>query len=563
MVKGSANDSVRDPIKKRKKSAQEKQERRNSVSDIKEYFLSKTQVTPMPPKKLSGKKDKEKERELREVRANIKAMIEADNLPSNVSQIETNTNGDNALDRDDNADEHAKPHENTANEHDGSTTQAIAHQSDKVCVATQTHEDEILSAIKELAEKCHKMENTIEDPKSGLSVQLAKTQSTVTSLYSDIHGAVSGLKVQMEKATKIAKDNSDEIVKIQDSQKRMAALLGENKRIVQELKIMQGLVQKITQKSEANADQIMEATKRGMEQNIIIHGIDNSIELEDAKSENPMFTAKERCKHSVLKFLKEQMNVDIEIEDIWKAHRTGPYKQGKVRPMIIKLSYVAKDLILDNMSALKGKSNPVTKQVYFISEQVPEGVAENRKQVSNRVKTLKEHNEKRPKSERQQIQIVNNKILIDGELDEPEVKPPQPMDLFLDSKEQDEINLIQSSLVQTDIRRERNSEFLAYAAKARSIEEVRKLYVAVYQRHPDADHVMMAYALREKDKVKNGFCDDREFGAASRIRRILFETKSRDSVIFVVRKYGGIHLGFNRFSIIESMATEAINLLHN
>lgn len=42
--------------------------------------------------------------------------------------------------------------------------------------------------------------------------------------------------------------------------------------------------------------------------------------------------------------------------------------------MIVKLSYAAKDLVMENIAKLKGKSNPNTGQVLFISEQIPEGV---------------------------------------------------------------------------------------------------------------------------------------------------------------------------------------------
>lgn len=116
-------------------------------------------------------------------------------------------------------------------------------------IAIQTSDDEILSAIRELAEKCNKLESVVEDPKNGISCQLAKTQRTVTELYSDINGAVSGLKVQMQTVIKTAKENSEKIVQMEDCQKRMAAMLGENKRMMEELKVMQGLVQKMAQQT--------------------------------------------------------------------------------------------------------------------------------------------------------------------------------------------------------------------------------------------------------------------------------------------------------------------------
>lgn len=125
-----------------------------------------------------------------------------------------------------------------------------------------------------------------------------------------------------------------------------------------------------------------------MEQNLILHGVDDSIEANDPKSETPMFSFKERVKYSVIEFLKNTMKLDISIEDIWKAHCLGPHKTDKVRPIVTKVSYSAKELIMEHITKLKGLSNPKTKQIYFISEQIPEGVTERKKQLAVRAKNL-------------------------------------------------------------------------------------------------------------------------------------------------------------------------------
>lgn len=547
-------------MKTRQKSATE--ERRNSVSDIKEYFQAQAKCsspTMSNARKTTStkSKDKEKERELREVRNNIKALIDNDGKletsAKDPGSIGANANGGNV------AFDHDKG--NDPDNHDNSEIASGPNTPKLTSTATQTSEDEILKAIRELASKYQHVEEVLEDPKNGLSVQLAKTQEKVSGLYSDIHGAVSGLLVKMEKVTEKASDNANKIQQIQDSQSRMLALLDENKRVVKELKTMQGLVQKLSQKTTSNTLQVMDLTKRSMEQNIIIHGMDNSMELQDAREESPRFTKKERCKYAAIEFFKATMNVNLEVEDIYKAHRIGPIKQEKVRPMVLKLSYAAKDLIMENIGSLKGKSNPTTKQVYFISEQIPEGCTEVQKQCAGRAKVLRDENDKKPKQDRSSIQIVNNKILVDGQVHEPDVKPPQPSQLFVDAATQQNINLIQQTLIETPVEVVRNSEFLAIAAKVQSIQETNLAYIAVAQRYPAVDHIMMAYAFKEKDKVKTGFCDDEEYGAGTRIRRVLFEERAKDTAIFVLRKYGGIHLGFHRFSVIETLTKSALKLL--
>lgn len=224
----------------------------------------------------------------------------------------------------------------------------------------------------------------------------------------------------------------------------------------------------------------MDLTKCGMEQNLVIHWVDNSIKETDAKAETPMFkSTKERCKQDVLNFFKQEMRVDLEAEDIWKAHRTGLYKQNKVRPMVVKLSYAAKDLVMENLGELKGKKNCKTDQVFFISEQIPEGISELRKQTAAQAKKLKEMNEAKPQHE-QKIQILQNKIIIDGEVDKPLVMTPQPSDLFPDIEVQKQVDAIQAKMIETSVHKTKNSEFQALAVKVHSIQEVQQAYVVAF-----------------------------------------------------------------------------------
>lgn len=91
--------------------------------------------------------------------------------------------------------------------------------------------------------------------------------------------------------------------------------------------MLQGLVQKISQQATHMSTQILDLTKRGMEQNLILHGVDNTLEIEDAKAETPMFKPREGPKYTALEFLHSVLKVDLEPQDIWKAHRTGVYRE--------------------------------------------------------------------------------------------------------------------------------------------------------------------------------------------------------------------------------------------
>lgn len=566
----------------RLRSSSNSQERRNSVSDITDFFQAKVNCSPAMPnhtgRKASGRnKDKEKEKELKAARENIKAFIsKMDSENANGAEELSAINSEKSVDHDREHDREQSDHVEQLTQHeqspqhesvkpsdyDTSKTNSDASTLKDNSKSTQTSEDEIIKALHELASKYQTLDDSINDPKNGISQQLAKTSNTVTSIYSEIYGAVSGIKVQLEQVTKTAQANSEKITQMENSQKRMAALLEENKRIVRELKIMQGLVQKVSQKSESNANQVLDLTKRGMEQNLILHGVDDSIETQDHKEQSPMFTFKERPKHSALKFFKEELNLDMEVEDVWKAHRSGPFKKDKVRPLIVRLSYTAKDLVMENVGNLKGRTNPKTKQKYFVSEQIPEGITEMQKQTKIRIKPLKETNDKKSQEDKDNIQVVGDKILINGEVKQPDVITPTPEQLFLSTDNQNKVDEIQAKFVETDTETLRNSEFSALAIKVHSLEEINRAYIAVMQRYPAMDHIMLGYALKQDGKIKSGFADDREFGAGTRIKDLIFQTKTKNAAVFVLRKFGGVHLGFQRFAVIERAAEKAIELLN-
>lgn len=123
------------------------------------------------------------------------------------------------------------------------------------------------------------------------------------------------------------------------------------------------------------------------------------------------------------------------------------------------------------------------------------------------------------------------------------------------------MDALQNKFVETDIEILKNSEFSALAIKVHSLKDVNRAYIAAMQRYPAADHIMLGYALKEDGRLKSGFADDREFGAGSRVKDAIFQKKARNTAVFVYRKFGGVHLGFQRFSAIENVSHKAIDLL--
>lgn len=185
------NKRTREPIKTRQQSAS--QERRNSVSEITEFFQAKASPRAMSNRKTSGKnsnkmkekeKDKERAKEAKEARENIRKMLLEDSDKGTKDESD-NANG---VKKSQHEDEVTEPCPDQSHEENACKSTAF----------TQTSEDEILNAIKELADKYQKLDEDLNDPKNGIGVQLAKTKESVTKLYTGIHGAVSGIEVRLQ-----------------------------------------------------------------------------------------------------------------------------------------------------------------------------------------------------------------------------------------------------------------------------------------------------------------------------------------------------------------------------
>lgn len=564
-TKGANTEVRRNPTRGRKQSDKDKEkEKRRSVSDIAQIF--KTQVNS-PKAKSTPTKANDSDKSIKTA---TQTEIDSNRVnPENcweeqLTQVIANKEMQMAeIDHDKDTEEIALNGNASLNteKHFPLTSKEATITSKKDAI-TQSSDDLLRRDFSVLQKQLKALEDKVDDPRNGLLAQLAKTQDRVQEMYSDINGAVGGIKVKLETVIKTAADNAAKMAKFENSQLTVTTLLEENKRLISELRLMQGLVQKVSQQTSHANNQILNLTKRGMEQNLVFHGIDNTIEIEDAKAKQPMFSRKERCQQSVMSFCKDYLDVDLEPGDVWKAHRMGPFKQDKMRPMVVKLAYSAKDLIMEHISKLKGKKNPNTQQTFFVSEQIPEGLVEAKKQLSAQLKTLKEKNEARPAAERQHIQVISDKILINDQVELPEVQPPQPSQLFLDARSQARINQIQAQLLETDPFTVKNSEFTALSLRVNTVQEVNDAYVAVYQRYPAADHIMAAYALKHGQILKQGSCDDGEHGASNRIKRLIFEEHSKNTAIFVVRKYGGVHLGFGRFAAIEQVTRNALSMLN-
>ena len=81
--------------------------------------------------------------------------------------------------------------------------------------------------------------------------------------------------------------------------------------------------------------------------------------------------------------------------------------------------------------------------------------------------------------------------------------------------------------------------------------------------HGKANHIMCAYRFTGSGPLNQDCIDDREYGGSRTILAYIKSKKLSNIALFVVRYYGGVHLGSDRFTIIKNSAKEAYEKLIN
>ena len=335
-----------------------------------------------------------------------------------------------------------------------------------------------------------------------------------------------GLQTQITTVHGQADNNSDAIAKVK-----------------KENDLLKGLVQRQYQQILDLNDKVAHLTARSMENNVTVAGLMGDIGF------------KEKCKTNVIEFLKKQVEIDVNEDEILFTHRVGKFYKEAKRPriMLVKCTHLLKERILSNASILKDKEN-ANGDGYYINKQLPEKLMEERRERRATIQEVTRREVNLPVKERMKVEVKQNVVYLDGEPVKKNLLSPQPLDLFPDDNEKEKIDSIK--LAASDVTTESNSDFQAYAVKTNSQAEVNRAYRKVRSLHPSATHVIAVFNF----KTKNGFQDDGEHGAGFKLlKAIQAETGNNVNIaVFVTRVYGGVHMGQYRHKVIKEVALQAI-----
>lgn len=154
------------------------------------------------------------------------------------------------------------------------------------------------------------------------------------------------------------------------------------------------------------------------------------------------------------------------------------------------------------------------------------------------VKQIKKYNEGLlPGEDKLQFEIKNKTLFTNNKKHAQQVLPPRPLDIFPKQQEQEYLDQIELAI--TMPKTQDGSQFVGLAAKIQDVQEARRAYKKVRQMYPSFDHVMMAYKVNKFA----GYQDDGEHNAGMRIHARIMERGLHGLVVFVVRNFGGRHLG--------------------
>jgi hypothetical protein len=140
---------------------------------------------------------------------------------------------------------------------------------------------------------------------------------------------------------------------------------------------------------------------------------------------------------------------------------------------------------------------------------------------------------------------------IDNEITTDPVQPPSP-DITFQMNKADKWSAARLRFFTSDIITDNKSDFQMYSAEVATIQEACLAFKAICLEPiaSSSTHLISAYWLRDGTY---GYQDDKDHGMGKHLMSVMQDAGLSDTICFVRREYGGIHLGYRRFDIISEL----------
>lgn len=341
----------------------------------------------------------------------------------------------------------------------------------------------------------------------------------------------------------ISSNNTHKIEDLQDACEKNASEIDEVIEELKETKFQLEMVTNVVIRQDQQIDllrqKIVDMQQREMSANLVISGIT------ERKGEKP------------LQLFNEFVTKQLEMQELVPANRAFRIGSGVNRPLVVELRHPEnKKRIYANATKLKGKTNEKGNS-FFVSDHLPEELNENKRRINE----LIADNKRKPTSHRLDMQMERGKLMINEEPYQKAIKPLCARDI-LDPNEKviDKARTIE--IVKGKEESQKNSRFAAFAAAVDDLEDVKAALTKMKMKYSDATHVSCAYRLPGSNSPKHqDYLDDGEFGCGRTMLKSIREHKLFNVAVFMVRYYGGSHLGIRRYDIFRELASSAVKEL--
>ena len=328
---------------------------------------------------------------------------------------------------------------------------------------------------------------------------------------------------------------------------RIEDLESQNTCLADDVEILKGIVQVQDKQLKANNNKITDLTAHSMANNITISGLTG-----DSKDEN--------CVQKVCDFLWRQMKMNIKDEEVQVAHRIGISNENRAKPriMVVRCATTLRARIFDFTKNLKDVVNEAGDK-FFVNQQLPEPLSSQKKEREAKLHEICQMNAQlAPEEEHKKVKtfIKNKTLFINKKPQKEHIHPPTLQEVFnTDKNTKGKMDLIK--LVYSSATIEKQRVFMGHAARVKNTTEAKLAYRKMKILYPECDHIVMAYTVKQYQ----GHADHGEYGAGLNLSKCLELRGCKDTILFVTREYGGIHLGQRHHIIIEKVAREALNSL--
>ena len=261
----------------------------------------------------------------------------------------------------------------------------------------------------------------------------------------------------------------------------------------------------------------------------------------------------ENTKEVVLTFFEKIMKMP-QIPKVQFAHRLG---KGKHRPVLVRLLDRSEtQLIFSCVKNLKDVVNPNGKP-YIIREQLTEAGNEKKR----RQQDIYRQNRSIPLSHQLTLSRKNGEVFIGSDQYKKKVPPPKSKEILSATRpEKDRFHQINISKGGT--KEKDGSKYFAYALRTSNFERMRDGYRKIKEQHLGANHIMCGYRIIGENFANlQDYSDDGDHGCARKILEVLQKQGVYNIVVYIVRYYGGVHLGATRFTIVRELTEEILSKL--